>query len=637
MRRIQPSLAILLMVAAVGPAPAQDAAAVTPAPTQAAEVLAQADPPVRYEISVPNAVHHEARVRVTWSGIGEAPLVLRMSRSSPGRYAIHEFGKNVYSVTATDGVGRPLAVRRTDPYSWSVAGHDGTVSVDYTLYADRADGTYSQIDATHAHLNMPATLMWAGGFETRPAIITFRRFDATWKIATQLEPTDDRDTFRAPNLQYLMDSPTELSDHAVREWQVEEEGRRYTIRLALHHEGSTEDADRFAAMAERVVRQQIAMFGDVPDFDFGTYTFLADYLPHASGDGMEHRNSTYLTNSRSLREADFGQIGTLSHEFFHAWNVERLRPAELEPFDFERANPTPSLWFAEGFTSYYGPLMVRRAGLSSVDEYLEALSGTLDFVVNAPGRRYGSPQEMSLRAPFVDAAESIDPNNNGNIFVSYYPYGAVIALALDLEVRRRFAGRSLDDYMRHLWRTNGVTERTFTPQDLRAALSTVTGDAAFADQFFESAIEGSALLEFEPLLRQAGLLLRRKNAGQAWVGPAPLSVTGTVVTLDANSAVGSPLYRAGVDRGDEIVSLAGLPIDSEEDWILAVARQSPGAVAEIVFIQRGRERRAAIALVEDPTLEVVRFETANLVPSAAQLAFREAWLGADTAATIRGQ
>ncbi|WP_129792413.1 M61 family metallopeptidase [Sphingosinicella sp. CPCC 101087] len=583
--------------------------------------------PVRYEVAFPNAVHHEARISVTFSDVGEAPLVLRMSRSSPGRYAIHEFAKNVYSVSAVDGTGRPLPVGRSDPYSWTVAGHGGEVTVTYTLFADRADGTYSQIDATHAHLNMPATFMWAGGLEERPVEVTFRPFDPSWKVATQLQPVGDGRTFRAPDLQYLMDSPTELSDHELREWQVEEEGRRYTIRLAVHHEGTSEEVDRFAGMAERVVREQIALFGDVPDFDFGTYTFLADYLPHASGDGMEHRNSTYLTNSRSLSEADFAQIGTLSHEFIHAWNVERLRPAELEPFDFERANPTPSLWFSEGFTSYYGPLILRRAGLSSIDEYLEGLSGTLSAIVNAPGRRYGSPQEMSLRAPFVDAATAIDPTNHSNIFVSYYPYGAVIALALDLELRQHFPDRSLDDYMRQVWRTHGATERPFRPQDLREGLAALTGDPAFAERFFARTIEGSGLPDFEPLLRQAGLLLRRRHSGEAWLGPARLNVEGEAVTLDGGSTVGSPLYAAGLDGGDEIVRIGTIEIDRQEDWDAVLSRHSPGDAVRIDYIQRGLQRSATIIFAEDPTLEVVRFEAANLRPTAEQLSFRKAWLG----------
>ncbi len=176
--------------------------------------------PVEYDLSFDNAVHHEARITVTYRDVGRGPLRLRMSRSSPGRYAIHEFAKNVYSVSAVDGAGRPLTVDRTEPYGWVVGGHDGTVSVTYTLYGDRADGTYAQIDATHAHLNMPATLMWAVGFDDQPVTVRFRPFDPRWEVATQLQPTGDPYVYRAPNLQYLMDSPVELSDFMRRVWRV---------------------------------------------------------------------------------------------------------------------------------------------------------------------------------------------------------------------------------------------------------------------------------------------------------------------------------------------------------------------------------------------------------------------------------
>ena len=590
-----------------------------------------AAPPVRYDLSFDNAVHHEARITVTYRDVGRDPVRFEMARSSPGRYAIHEFARNVYSVSAVDGAGRPLTVQRTDPYGWTVAGHDGTISVTYTLYGDRADGTYAQIDATHAHLNMPATLMWARGFDDRPVQLTFRAFAPDWRIATQLAPTDRPDVFTAPNLQYLMDSPTELSDHMVREWRVDDAGTPRTIRIAIHHPGTAEQADLFAARARRIVEQQIAIFGDVPDFDYGTYTFLADYMPQVSGDGMEHRNSTVISGSRSLADANFSQIGTLSHEFFHAWNVERLRPAELEPFDFTRANPTPSLWFAEGFTNYYGPLAIRRAGESTVDRFLEEMGGQLDDVVNAPARAYGSPQDMSLRAPFVDAATSIDPTN-GNIFVSYYPYGAVLALALDLTLRERFEGVTLDDYMRHMWRTHGVDGKPYTADDLRAGLAEVTGDPAFAQTFFETSVQGSELPDFTPLLEQAGIVLRPRNPNSAWAGPGRLQVADKVVRLAGGTAPGTPLYEAGLDRGDEIVSLGDTDLDSEADWDRVLQGLKPGDAVLIVFIQRGIERRAELRLASDPSIELVRLEAAGGSPTPAQLAFREAWLGKDVAA-----
>jgi predicted metalloprotease with PDZ domain len=596
-----------------------------------AQAQAARGAPVEYDLSFDNAVHHEARIVVTYRDLGRAPVRFEMSRSSPGRYAIHEFAKNVYSVSAVDGAGRALTVDRSDPYGWTVGGHDGTVSVTYTLYGDRTDGTYAQIDATHAHLNMPAALMWARGFDDRPVRLRFRAPNPAWRIATQLAPTAQPDVFTAPNLQYLMDSPTELSDHMVREWQVDDAGTPRTIRIALHHPGTAEQADVFAAKARRIVDQQIAIFGDVPDFDYGTYTFLADYMPQVSGDGMEHRNSTVISSSRSLAEANYSQIGTLSHEFFHAWNVERLRPAELEPFDFTRANPTPSLWFAEGFTNYYGPLAIRRAGESTVDRFLAEMGGQLDFMLNTPARAYGSPQEMSLRAPFADAATAIDPTNP-NIFASYYTYGATLALALDLTLRERFEGLTLDHYMRHMWRTHGAGEKPYAPDDLRAGLAAVTGDPAFAAAFFESAVQRSDLPDFAPLLAQAGVVMKPRSPDAAWAGSVRLQISDKVVRLASATAPNTPLYAAGLDGGDEIVRLGDTDIDSQADWDRVLQGLKPGDTVAIRFIQRGAERQAELRLVANPAVELVRLEAAGGSPTPEQLAFREAWLGVEAPA-----
>ncbi|MEP9400194.1 M61 family peptidase [Sphingomonas sp. VNH70] len=583
---------------------------------------------VSYRVALADAAHHRARITATWRGVPAGPLRIQMSRSSPGRYAVHEFAKNVSDVTATDGAGRPLALTRTDPYGWSVAGHDGTVTLAYTLYADHGDGTYAQIDRTHAHLNMPATLAWASGYDAQPVRVTFEQFDPKWKVATQLPAVPGTPaTFWAPNLQYLMDSPTELSDHMVREWR--EAGQTY--RLALHHLGSAADMDRYTEKAKAVVRTQIAIFGKPAPYDFGTYTFIADYLPWITGDGMEHRNSTIISNTRSLAEANDDQLGTLSHEFFHSWNVERIRPAELEPFDFTRANPTPSLWLAEGFTQYYGPLAIRRAGVSSIDDYLGELAPTLSGIVNNPARLpariNASPMEMSLRAPFVDAARSIDPVDP-NIFVSYYPYGAVIALALDLELRGRFPGKSLDDYMRLLWQRHGQPERPYRTDDLRAALAELTGDRAFADGFFARSIASSGLPDFAPLLAQAGLTLRPANPGAGWIGRTAAMADASGVTLAQSPAEGTPLRAAGVDRGDTIVALGSTAITDVAGWNAALGALKPGVAVPIRYRSRGSERTATLTPLPDPALTIVRGETVGQTPTAAQRAFRTAWLGA---------
>ncbi len=471
-----------------------------------------------YEVSFPNVVHHEAEIAVTFTALPPSPLELRMSRSSPGRYALHEFAKNVYSLTAVDGEGNRLDVRRPNPYQWDVSGHDGTVRVTYTLFADRADGTYSQVDRTHAHFNIPATFMWARGVGEQEITVTFVPPDGSrWKVATQLFPTADPMTYTAPNLYYFMDSPIELSDFDLREWTVSPAGENQTIRLAVHHDGSDAEVDEFERMVRDVVDEEIAVFGEAPEFDGGTYTFIADYLPYVSGDGMEHRNSTILSSTRSLRDGPLRVLGTVSHEFFHAWNVERIRPRSLEPFDFERANMSGELWFAEGFTSYYTSLLIRRAGLTTVEQYASAISGGLDFVINSPGRQYFSPIEMSMQAPFVDAATAVDPTNRSNTFISYYTWGSVIGLNLDLTLRSRFDA-TLDGFMQRVWQRFGKTEVPYTIDDLEETLGGFTGDDDFATDFFARFVRGREVPDYAALLANAGFLLRPAQPNDPWLG-----------------------------------------------------------------------------------------------------------------------
>lgn len=578
---------------------------------------------VHYNVAFPDAVHHEARVTMTVAGLPAGdPLEVVMPTASPGRYAIHQFAKNVYGVEAMDGAGRPLEVVRTSPDTWRVAGHGGRVAFAYTVFGDRADGTYMGVDSTHAHFNMPAAFAYGRGLEGRPITITFQP-RAGWKIATQLVPTADPNTFQAPDLQYFMDSPTELSDFTLREWKHGDQ----TIRIALHHQGSAADADRYAAMAEKVVDEAEAVFGEMPAFDYGTYTFLADYLPWVYGDGMEHRNSTILTSTRPL-EGDGGlrNLATLAHEFVHAWNMERIRDAALEPFDFERANMSGNLWFGEGFTSYYDGLLLARAGFTPLDAYAAALGGAIDFVVNSPARRFHSPVQMSQLAPFVDAATSIDLTNRGNTFISYYTWGEVIGLGLDMTLRQRY-GKTLDDYMRAVWRAHGEPGVPYTRDDLRRMLGEVAGDEAFAREFFARYIEDGQVVDYAALLAPAGLLLRPARPGTAWLGPLPVRFDDGAARVVAPTVIGTPLYEAGVENGDVIVSLDGRKVASDDDVAAVIGAKRPGDTVEIAFEQRGAIKTRSVRLAEDPSLELVTFEKAGRPVTQEVRRYREAWLG----------
>src|ERR1019366_2590680 len=191
-------------------------------------------------------------------------------------------------------------------------------------------------------------------------------------------------------------------------------------------------------------------------YEPGYYTFLADYLPYANGDGMEHRNSTVITAAQSIAEGRGRLPDTVAHEFFHCWNVERIRPKGLEPFDFDRANMSGELWLAEGFTQYYGPLVLQRAQLVDIAATARTFPGLVETVTQDSGRLVRSAEEMSRMAPFIDGGRTVDRTNWSNTVISYYPFGGAIALALDLSLRERSDSRiTLDDFMVAMWRKYG--------------------------------------------------------------------------------------------------------------------------------------------------------------------------------------
>jgi predicted metalloprotease with PDZ domain len=602
------------------------------------EAQSSAPAPIEYRLSFPEpeqrTMHVEVRVGGLTAGV---PLSLRMSRTSPGRYALHEFAKNVFDVRLADGAGRPLIATRPNPHEWQVSGHDGTVTVRYRVFGDRTDGTYLSVDHAHAHVNMPAALMWAVGHDSRPSRVTFERPQGTnWRVATQLFPTDDPLTFTAPNLQYLMDSPAEFSDFVWRTFDVARAGApRATIRIALHHQGTDAEADRFAGDVERIVLEEEAIFGELAPFDGGTYTFLADYLPAASGDGMEHRNSTVLTSSQSLASARVGLLGTVAHEFFHAWNVERIRPRSLEPFSFVEANMSGELWLAEGVTSYYDELVLARSGLEALDNTLASWAQTVNAVVNGPGRRFRPAVEMSRLAPFVDAARSVDPTNWENTFISYYTFGAAIGLALDLSLRGLTAGKvTLDDYMRGLWTTfgrpggaPGIVSTPYTNADARRLLAEVSGSRPFADDFFDRYVEGREAADYGRLLAQAGLRLRPRRAGAAWLGLVRLEFGDEGLTIQGPTPYGTPAHEAGLAQGDRLRQLDGQAVRSADELQAWLAARKPGDRVPVDFVRGGRPLTTTVTLAEDPRLELVTLEATGARPSPQELAFRQAWLG----------
>ena len=611
MRRT-PSILFVLTLAALAPPPAAAQAAIV------------------YSVAFPAPQHHYAQIELTLPDLPAAPLQLRMSRSSPGRYALHEFAKNVFDVHAFDERGAELRIVRPNPHQWDVAQHPARVRVTYKVFGNLVDGTYLGIDASHAHMNMPATLMWARGLEGRPVRVTFAPPEGSnWQPATQLFATDDPWTFTAPNLQYLMDSPTELSNQSFRSFTVRNaDGKQLTIRTAVHHDATEADIDEYAAATEKIVREHGAVFGEFPEFDGGTYTFLGDYVPWGGGDGMEHRNSTVVAEGASIKGNVRGVLGTVSHEFFHAWNVERIRPKALEPFSFEDANMSGELWLAEGFTQYYGQLIMARAGLSAGEQTLLSLANSALGVASSPAHQFRSAVEMSEMAPFTDAARANDPTNFGYSFINYYPYGSALALALDLSLRQRSGGKvTLDDYMRGMWRVHGkpaaapgYVERPYTLADARARLAEVA-DRAFADDFFSRYIEGREVPDYAKLLDAAGVTVRPRST-DAWTGAA-IDASGRVTALRGTIDWGSPAFEAGLEHEDVLISVDGQPFSAA----LLKGRKPGDRVTFEVKHRGGVAGKGTLTFGADPARQAVLNESAGKPLTAEQKAFRAAWLG----------
>lgn len=581
---------------------------------------------ISYEVSFPNAIHHEAEILMQIPNVPAGTLKVRMSRSSPGRYATHEFGKNVYNFKAFDANGKALQIKQKEGDVYEIQNPGKNVKVSYTLYGNWIDGTYAGFDETHAHMNTPATFAWPVGMDNRPRIVQFNYADRKdWKVATQLKPLG-KDKYYAKDLQYLMDSPIEIANYKTTSWQVKSvEGKDQTIHLISHANDSQAVIDAYGLMVKKVVEEQKHIWGEYPTFDYGHYYFLQDVHPENAGDGMEHRNSTSIVDRVDKIEGnENGLLGTFSHEFFHAWNVERLRPKTLEPFDFSHANVSDELWMAEGFTQYYGELALKRADFKTVDQAARTFSGLVNTALNSTGSRDYSPIESSRYAVFADAGVAIDQTNKANIFTSYYTYGASIALALDLRLRSEFK-LTLDDYMRALWKAHGKPEIAYTVPDLQNVLSKIT-NPTFAASFFKQYIYGTAKNDYKALLLNAGFIVQKARPGQAFMGNVRLQPVNGKLVFMSPTLKGSPAYDAGLDIGDVLLSIDGVELKELKDFSDLLAKHQPGATVTVNYTSRGIQKSTTVKLVENPTLDVLPIEKTGGTLTPEMAAFRNSWL-----------
>jgi predicted metalloprotease with PDZ domain len=478
---------------------------------------------ITYTISMTDPATHLFDVRVEVEGVaGDGYVDFQMPRWSPGRYAVFDFAKNVQEARALGRCDpgercgtKGYPVERLDTQTWRVgAGFSQEITFYYRVFADDLSGTFSQFDARHANFNGGSVFVYVVGHKQDPVTLKVNA-PGGWKVINGQSKGTDQYEFRFANYDLLIDTPTEVApDFTVQTFEVG--GKTY--RVVVHAFG--DDGGKRGELAkavERVVRAETAL---MPEPDYDQYTFLFHFDPTARrGDGMEHLNSTQIIETSALGAGNtLGEaVGTAAHEFFHVWNVKRMRPAGLGPWDFTRPVVTRGLWIAEGFTNYYGKLAQRRAGLWDDEQLLRAYSGAVGYIENQPGVRLTSAVEASLLAPFIDRAAHDQKTNVANTLVSYYPKGETIALTLDLLIRGRSKGRaSLDDVMRRAYTKFYLESPTdsyylkghaYTVEEFERLASETTG--LDLSDFFRRYVHDTQPLPYEEALAHVGLRLTR--------------------------------------------------------------------------------------------------------------------------------
>ena len=487
---------------------------------------------IGYQLSMSNPASHLFEVSLTVEPQkGAEAIDFQMPRWSPGRYAVFDFAKNVQEVRAETSCppagscpqGAVLPVTRLDTQTWRVFPQNAVsrgVTLTYKVYANDLSGTFSQLDARHANFNGGSIFMYVVGHKQDPVRLTINA-PANWRILNAASERPDQREWQFPNYDILIDTPTEIApDFTVDEFKVD--GQTYQVMV---HSFGDEKNQRPALVQQiqKIVRAETALMG-TPDYD--RYLFMLHFDPTAPrGDGMEHLASTQIITTRALGDKGVAEdaLDTAAHEFFHVWNVKRLRPIELGPWDFTRPLNTRSLWIAEGLTNYYGGLMQRRAGVWTDERFMRALAGAIGFVENAPGNRLISAEEASLIASFIDRTPHYQRTNLAETTVSYYSKGEVIGIVLDLLIRAKTGGRaSLDDVMRRMYEefylrspaaTYYLRGRGYTGADFERVVSQVAG--ADMSDFFARHVRGTEPLPYEEAFAGVGLRLVKTPATAA--------------------------------------------------------------------------------------------------------------------------
>jgi len=576
---------------------------------------------IAYTLSMESPQDHyfQVEMRVTDAPSGPQQLVLPVW--TPGSYLVREYARNVTAASAVDDAGTPLPLRKLNKNTWQITPQGNTYTVRFKVYAHELGVQSSHLTAEHAYAVGASLFPYLDGHKDLPLTLSVRLSAPFAKLATGLPPVEGKvNTFRAANYDILIDSPLFAGNFAESTFTVD----GIPHRLVVDGPGRV-DLKRLTADTRKIVETQAKLFGGLP---YQSYTFLMGLSPGGSGGGLEHLNSTFLLvpSDRFGPESEYRKVlGLISHEFFHLWNVKRIRPQGLGPFDYTREVYTNNLWVAEGVTSYYDDLFLRRAGLISPDAYLKLLADQVKSYRDKPGRFVQPLAEASFDAWIKYYRRD---ENSPNATISYYDKGALVGLMLDLEIRGRTGNRrSLDDAMRTLYQRFGQPGQPgYTDADIQKACEAAAGEPL--TNFFADYVYGKRELDLEGALRRAGLRLKTELSKGEEEEAKPRPWLGIDVrsgsALIAGVVDGGPADRSGINAGDELVAIGEFKADAS-NYKKRLAPYAPGEEVKVAVFRDQALKILSVKLGREPDdkYQILPLESAT----PAQRAVYENWLG----------
>ncbi len=577
-------------------------------------------PAVTYVLSMPEPQTHYFEVEMQLKNVAAATgskkngyLDIKMPVWTPGSYLIREYAKNVEGFTASAG-GKPVVSDKVSKNTWRVYTGDDNLTIRYQVYANDLTVRTSFVDADHGYVTPAGTFMYHDALKDIPLRLVVRPYKTWKKVATGLPPVVGKDfTYEAPNLDILIDSPLEIGNHKT--FTFTAAGVPHTVAMF----GDVEyDEERLKADYKRVCEAVASVVGEHP---CQHYTFIVQHISQGGG-GLEHLNSTTLEPNRNAytTEANYKRFfGLVAHEYFHLWNVKRIRPIALGPFDYENENYTHMLWLSEGCTSFYGEYIQMRAGFYSPTDYLGLVANDITSIENQPGVRVQSVAESSWDAWI----KGYRPNeNSSNSTISYYNKGSVLGLLLNLSILAGSSGaRNMDDLMRFLYAEYYKKQkRGFTDAEFRQAAEQIAGRKL--DDFFTVGINSAEPINYNTYFEPVGMQLVNVAARtqDGFLGTATVYSNGKATVTGVRR--GSAAYTSGLNVGDEIISVDSVRVT--DDLLKLISGRRVGETINVIVNRAGFLREIPITLAQNPLVSYRLEPLPNQTP--AQKALYNKWL-----------